>query len=122
MQVRLLTTSAGDAERMPEDEDSLQGTETNDKKNTEFEINEDHINRLRKSSKIKNKSHIVDNLIGRKFKVEYKKPTSPVSNKYSGSTPKSATDDVNINDLVRMGMNKSGPFSIGNKLKNKMKK
>jgi hypothetical protein len=118
-QIRLLTISAGDAERLPDDDDTLQDSEdltVKRKSTTDFEINKSHIDRLRKGVKIKSKSHVVDNLVGKKIKAIYKKPTSVIKNKNSGDGK-----DFNIKDLVNMGMKKTGPISIGNKLRKKLR-
>lgn len=122
-QVRLLTISAGDHERLPEDDSSQDGQDLNETP-TEFEIKKKHIDRIRKAvkndgGKIGYKSPVVDKYIGRMMKVEYKSPPSPIKNKIPGNTGK---NDGNIKDLIDMARKGQGNLKLGNKLKKKLKK
>ena len=118
-QVRLLTTSAGDHERMPED-DSQEGQDLSAPK--DMEIKAKHISRIRDAAKhdgsrIAKTSHIVDKYIGRKLNnIEYKEPVSPVKNRVNTGNTESAKSII---DMARRGQ---GNIKMGNKLKNKLNK
>jgi hypothetical protein len=125
-QVRLLTISAGDHERLPDDEDSRQDDIdlTTGKKPDEFEIKGKHIARIRKAVKnqggeIGYKSHVVDKYIGKKIKPQFKRPSNPVKHRMGHNNPK---ESGNIKDLISMGLKGQSNIKIGNRLKKKLSK
>jgi len=120
-QIRLLTLSAGDAERLPDDDNDASQSDdiTDNKEPVDLTVKQKHLDKLRKGLKLKSKSHIVDNLVGKSVAPVYKKPTNPIKSRHSPDKPSS---DITIKDLIRMGQGNEGPFSLGDKLQNKLKK
>lgn len=121
-QIRLLTISAGDHERLPEDE-GLQESDDLNTAPTDFEIKSKHINRIRKAvkgdgGKIGYKSPVVDKYIGRHMNVKYKEPTNPVKNRIPGQSK----DNGNIKGLIDMARKGQGNIALGNKLKKKLQR
>ena len=121
-QIRLLTVSAGDHERMPE-EDTPQGEIdlTTGKEPDEFEIKKKHFDRIRKSvvsqgGKIAYKSPVVDKYIGTKVKPDFK----PIPNPIKGRRGQGEPQVNSMTDMIDMARKGQGSIGLGNKLKKKL--
>jgi hypothetical protein len=113
-QVRLLMVSAGDNERLPDD--SSQDGEDLSQAPKEMEVQQKHIDKIRRGVGIAHKSHVVDRMIGKKLDIEYKKPNSPVRGKQSDESSKDG-----MKELLNMARSGQG-IKMGNKLNTKLQK
>lgn len=113
--------SAGDNERLPDDDkdegDSLQGVEDLAKNDKGKEVmKKEAVDRIRKGVKLKYKSKTVEKYMASKEKGKVEQKTKKPNIKQDTDTEKS------IKSLLTQGLTNSGPFTIGNKLKKKIKK
>lgn len=136
-QVRLLLISAGDHERLPDDDKDDESIDlTKDGKPPI--ITQDMIDRLRKGVKGKT-SKVVDKLVGKNLveemdrkKDEHKndkknKPISPVKSRSNiqrpprpGLTVKPIPVSKGNDDLIKLAMQSGSGLKISNKLRNKL--
>lgn len=121
-QVRLLTTSAGDHERLPDDPSQDSGSEdlsSTDKKDVKFK--KQHLREVRKAVKgnIAHKSHIVEKYLGTDIKPVYKPSANPVKRRTDG-TGEVTQGPENFFDLVKASMSGNNSIKVSDKVRRKL--